>query len=79
MRTKRIIRAAVLAILVSLSLLSGTTIWSNSFAFALCTTSEGSCLDTGCASGGGVCGPQELPEIDRKRTAAAFVKCWCLF
>ena len=76
MRTKRIIRAAVLAILVSLSVLSGTTIWSNSLAFASCTPSEGRCIDTGCAGIGGVCGKN--PEIDGNGTAA-FNPCWCLF
>ena len=75
MKIKRIIRATVLAILVSLSLLSGTTIWSNSLAFETCTLSGGKCVSDGCTSAGGVCGMQELPQ----GTAAAFDKCWCLF
>jgi hypothetical protein len=75
MKTKRIIRATVLTILASLSLLSGTTIWANSLAFEECVLRNGKCLSTGCETRGGVCGMQELPQ----GTAAAFDPCWCLF
>lgn len=75
MKLKRLIRATVLAILASLSLLSGTTIWANSLAFETCILSEGRCVSNGCSSSGGVCGMQELPQGN----AAAFDKCWCLF
>ena len=76
MKPKRIIRATVVAILVSLSLLSSTTIWSNSLAEETCIYSQGRCMDFGCSGAGGVCG---MPEIDRNGKAAAFDKCWCLF
>jgi hypothetical protein len=76
MKTKRIIRATVLAILASLSLLSGTTIWANALAFEECVLKDGKCLSTGCTTRGGVCA---MPEITRKRTAAAFDPCWCVF
>jgi len=76
MRTKRILRATVIAILASLSVLSSTTIWSNSLAFETCILSEGRCVSNGCTPAGGVCG---MPEIDRNGTAATFDKCWCLF
>ena len=75
MKRKRILRATVLAILTSLSVLSSTTIWSNSLAFETCTLSGGKCVSDGCTSSGGVCGMQQLPE----GTAAGFDKCWCLF
>ena len=75
MKTKRIIRATVLTILASLSVLSSTTIWSNSLAFEECVLSQGKCLSTGCSTRGGVCGMQEYPQ----GTAAAFDQCWCLF
>jgi hypothetical protein len=76
MKTKRIIRATVVAILVSLSVLSSTTIWSNSLAFEECVLSNGRCLSTGCSTRGGVCA---MPEINRNGTAAKFDQCWCLF
>ena len=76
MKTKRIIRATVLTILASLSLLSGTTIWANSLAFEECVIRDGKCLSTGCSTRGGVCGMQ---MIDQQGTAAAFDQCWCLF
>jgi len=76
MKPKRIIRATVLGILVSLSLLSSTTIWSNSLAFETCTLSGGRCVSNGCTSAGGVCA---MPEITRHGKAAAFDQCWCLF
>ena len=76
MKTKRIIRATVLSILVSLSLLGGTTIWSNSLAFETCKVEGGGCKDTGCDKAGGTCGMQ---EETRNGEAAAFDKCWCLF
>ena len=76
MKPKRIIRATVLAILVSLSLLSSTAIWSNSLAFEECVIRDGKCLSTGCETRGGVCG---MPEITRNGKAAAFDQCWCLF
>ena len=77
MKPKRIIRTTVLAILMSLSLLSGTTIWANSSAFEdMCIYSQGRCLSYGCSDAGGVCG---MPEIDRQGKAAAFDPCWCLF
>ena len=75
MKRKRIIRATVLAILTSLSVLSSTTIWSNSLAFEECVLSQGKCLSTGCSTRGGVCGMPELPA----GTKAAFDQCWCLF
>jgi hypothetical protein len=75
MKTKRIMRATFVAILVTLSVLSGTTIWSNSLAFETCILSEGRCVSNGCTSAGGVCG---MPEIE-KGIAAAPDKCWCLF
>ena len=75
MKLKRIIRATAVAILVSLSLLSSTTIWSNSLAFEECVLSQGRCLSTGCSTRGGVCGMQELPQ----GSATAFDQCWCLF
>ncbi len=74
MKRKRIIRATVLAILTSLSVLSSTTIWSNSLAFEECVLSQGKCLSTGCSTRGGVCGMPELPA-----GTAAFDQCWCLF
>jgi hypothetical protein len=77
MNPKRMIRAAVLAILASLSLLSGTTIWANSLAFEeTCILSQGRCVSNGCTGAGGVCA---MPEITRTGTAAAFDKCWCVF
>jgi hypothetical protein len=76
MKTKRIIRATVLSILASLSLLSGTTIWANSLAFEECVLSNGKCLSTGCSTRGGVCA---MPEITPNGTAATFDQCWCLF
>lgn len=76
MKPKRLIRATVIAILASLSVLSSTTIWTNALAFETCTLSGGKCVSDGCTSSGGVCGMQEpLPE----GTAAAPDKCWCLF
>ena len=75
MKPKRIVRATVLAVLVSLSLLSGTTIWANSLAFS-CEAGPGTCFDNGCSANGGVCG---MAEINPNGTAAAFTKCWCLF
>ena len=72
MKTRRIIRATVLAILASVSLLSGTTIWTNALAFETCILKDGKCVSNGCT---GTCGMQELPE----GTKAAFDKCWCLF
>ena len=75
MELKRIIRATVLAILASLTLLSSTTIWANSLAFETCILSGGKCVSNGCTGNGGVCGMQELPQ----GTAAAFDPCWCLF
>ena len=76
MKRKQIIRATVLAILTSLSVLSSTTIWSNSLAFEECVLSSGKCLSTGCSTRGGVCGMQ---LIDQAGTKAAFDQCWCLF
>jgi hypothetical protein len=76
MKTKRLIRATVLAIMASLTLLSGTTIWANSLAFEECVLKDGKCLSTGCETRGGVCGMQE-PEIPQ--ATAAFDPCWCLF
>jgi hypothetical protein len=77
MKTKRILRATVLAILASLSLLSGTTIWANSLAFEeMCVLRDGKCVSNGCTGAGGTCG---MPEITQNGTAAAFDKCWCLF
>jgi hypothetical protein len=75
MKPKRLIRATVVAILASLSVLSSTTIWTNALAFETCTLSGGKCVSDGCTSSGGVCGMQELPD----GTGAAFDKCWCLF
>ncbi len=77
MKTKRILRATLLAILASLSLLSGTTIWANSLAFEeTCVLRDGKCVSNGCTGAGGVCA---MPEITRKGRAAAFDKCWCVF
>jgi len=76
MKPKRLIRATVLAILASLSLLSGTTIWTNALAFETCILSGGKCVSDGCTRSGGVCGMQ---IIDQTGTKAAFDKCWCLF
>jgi hypothetical protein len=77
MKTKRLIRGTVLAILASLTLLSSTTIWANSLAFETCILSGGKCVSNGCTGSGGVCGMQE-PELP-EQGAAAFDKCWCLF
>ena len=78
MKPKRLIRATVLAILTSLSVLSSTTIWSNSLAFEECVLKDGKCLSTGCSTRGGVCGMQEQ-QLPQQGTAAAFDQCWCLF
>ena len=78
MKHKRIIRGAVLAILASVTLLSGTTIWANSLAFEECVLKDGKCLSTGCSTRGGVCGMQEA-ELPQRGATAAFDPCWCLF
>ncbi len=77
MKSKRIVRATVLAVLASLSLLSGTTIWANSLALEECVLRDGRCLSTGCATRGGVCAMPEI--IEKGATKAKFDPCWCLF